>query len=79
MINPSKIADDLKKVVVSFLVFDQVKKLHNILIVWFLELLFLDHYFLAIIAIIPAIAKLSGVNDGFAMFFGGTSLLLWLV
>ena len=32
--------------------------------------------FLAIIAIVPAIAKLSGVNDGFAMFFGGTSLLI---
>eukprot|EP00389_Voromonas_pontica_P017903 GDKH01028137.1.p1 GENE.GDKH01028137.1~~GDKH01028137.1.p1 ORF type:complete len:447 (-),score=38.05 GDKH01028137.1:631-1971(-) len=32
--------------------------------------------FLAMIAIIPAIAKLAGVNDAFAMFFGGTSLLI---
>ena len=32
--------------------------------------------FLAFIAIIPAIAKLAGVNDAFAMFFGGTSLLI---
>ena len=32
--------------------------------------------FLAFIAIIPAIAKIAGVNDAFAMFFGGTSLLI---
>jgi preprotein translocase subunit SecY len=32
--------------------------------------------FLAFIAIIPAIAKLAGVNDAFAIFFGGTSLLI---
>ena len=31
---------------------------------------------LAFIAIIPAIAKLAGVNDAFAIFFGGTSLLI---
>ncbi len=31
---------------------------------------------LALIAIIPAIAKMAGVNDAFAMFFGGTSLLI---
>jgi preprotein translocase subunit SecY len=32
--------------------------------------------FLAVIAILPAFAKLSGVTDGFSMFFGGTSLLI---
>jgi preprotein translocase subunit SecY len=32
--------------------------------------------FLALIAILPSIAKLAGVNDGFAMFFGGTSILI---
>jgi len=32
--------------------------------------------FLAMIAILPAIAKVSGVNDSFAMFFGGTSILI---
>ena len=31
---------------------------------------------LAFIAIIPALAKIAGVNDAFAMFFGGTSLLI---
>ncbi len=32
--------------------------------------------FLGIIAILPAFAMLSGVNTGFAYFFGGTSLLI---
>jgi preprotein translocase subunit SecY len=32
--------------------------------------------FLAVIAIIPAFAKVAGVTDGFSMFFGGTSLLI---
>jgi len=32
--------------------------------------------FLAIIAIIPAFASLVGVNQGFARFFGGTSLII---
>jgi preprotein translocase subunit SecY len=31
---------------------------------------------LAIIAILPAFAKMAGVGDSFAMFFGGTSLLI---
>jgi preprotein translocase subunit SecY len=29
-----------------------------------------------LIAVLPAIAKLAGVNDGFAMFFGGPSILI---
>jgi len=32
--------------------------------------------FLAIIAILPAIAWASGITSGFEMFFGGTSLLI---
>jgi preprotein translocase subunit SecY len=32
--------------------------------------------FLAFIAIIPAFASMAGVNASFAMFFGGTSLLI---
>jgi preprotein translocase subunit SecY len=32
--------------------------------------------FLAIIAILPAFAKILGINQGFAQFFGGTSLLI---
>lgn len=33
-------------------------------------------FFLACIAILPAIARICGVNDQFASFFGGTSLLI---
>ncbi|MEM7101516.1 MAG: preprotein translocase subunit SecY [Bacteroidota bacterium] len=33
-------------------------------------------FFLAIVAILPAFAAMAGVNLGFAMFFGGTSLLI---
>jgi preprotein translocase subunit SecY len=32
--------------------------------------------FLAIVAIMPAFAKLLGINEAFAQFFGGTSLLI---
>ena len=32
--------------------------------------------FLAIVAIMPAFAKMLGLNDSFAQFFGGTSLLI---
>ena len=32
--------------------------------------------FLAAIAILPSIAKMAGINDAFAMFFGGTSILI---
>lgn len=32
--------------------------------------------FLAIVAIMPAFAGLVGINQGFAQFFGGTSLLI---
>ena len=32
--------------------------------------------FLAIIAILPAFARIAGINDSFASFYGGTSLLI---
>ena len=32
--------------------------------------------FLAIIAILPAIARIFGISDAFASFYGGTSLLI---
>ena len=32
--------------------------------------------FLAIVAILPAFARIAGVSQGFAQFFGGTSLLI---
>ena len=32
--------------------------------------------FLALVAILPAFARIAGVSQGFAQFFGGTSLLI---
>ena len=76
MINPSKIADDLKKSggFIPGVRPGEETASHIDSVVS--RITFPGSLFLAIIAIIPAIAKLSGVNDGFAMFFGGTSLLI---
>jgi preprotein translocase subunit SecY len=35
--------------------------------------------FLALIAVFPIIVSLMDVQQSWAMFFGGTSLILWLV
>jgi len=76
MINPSKIADDLKKSggFIPGVRPGEDTSLHIDSIVS--RITFPGSLFLAIIAIVPAIASLAGVNDGFAMFFGGTSLLI---
>ena len=36
----------------------------------------MNRIFLGLIAILPAFASKFGINTGFAMFFGGTSLLI---
>ncbi len=76
MINPKKIADDLKKsggfipgVRPGEETADYVDTLVS-------RITFPGSLFLAAIAIIPAIAYLAGVNGQFAMFFGGTSILI---
>ncbi|MEN9301842.1 MAG: hypothetical protein RL264_271 [Bacteroidota bacterium] len=76
MINPSKIADDLKKSG-GFVpgIRPGEETAHHIDDV-VTRITLPGSLFLAMIAILPAIAKLAGVNDGFAMFFGGTSVLI---
>jgi len=76
MINPSKIADDLKRSG-GFIpgVRPGEETAHHIDSV-VSRITFPGSLFLAIIAILPSIAKLVGINDGFAMFFGGTSILI---
>jgi len=76
MINPSKIADDLKKsggfipgVRPGEETAEHVDQVVS-------RITFPGSLFLAMIAILPSIAKLAGVNDSFAMFFGGTSILI---
>jgi len=76
MINPRKIADDLKRsggfipgVRPGEETADYIDSLVS-------RITFPGSVFLAFIAIIPAIAYIAGVNGQFAMFFGGTSLLI---
>lgn len=76
MINPSKIADDLKKsggFVPGVRPGEETAEHIDAVVS---RITFPGSLFLALIAILPSIAKLAGVNDGFAMFFGGTSILI---
>jgi len=76
MINPRKIADELKRsggFIPGVRPGEETASYVDSLVS---RITFPGSMFLAFIAIIPAIAKLAGVNDAFAMFFGGTSLLI---
>ncbi|MEN9399457.1 MAG: hypothetical protein RL632_558 [Bacteroidota bacterium] len=76
MINPRKIADDLKRsggFIPGVRPGEETAEYIDTLVS---RITFPGSLFLAAIAILPSLAKLSGVNDAFAMFFGGTSLLI---
>lgn len=76
MINPRKIADDLKRsggFIPGIRPGEETASYIDSLVS---RITFPGSVFLATIAIIPAIAKMAGVNDAFAMFFGGTSMLI---
>jgi len=76
MINPRKIADDLKKsggFIPGIRPGEETASYIDSLVS---RITFPGSLFLAIIAVFPAVAKMAGVNDAFAMFFGGTSLLI---
>lgn len=76
MINPRKIADDLKRsggFVPGVKPGEDTAEYIDELVS---RITFPGSLFLAAIAILPAVAKLAGVNDAFAMFFGGTSVLI---
>lgn len=76
MINPRKIADDLKRnggFIPGVRPGEETADYIDTLVS---RITFPGSLFLAFVAIIPAIAKMAGVNDAFAMFFGGTSLLI---
>lgn len=76
MINPRKIADDLKKsggFIPGIRPGEETASYIDSLVS---RITFPGSVFLAFIAIIPAIAKMAGVDSAFAMFFGGTSLLI---
>lgn len=76
MINPRKIADDLKKsggFIPGVRPGEETAEYIDTLVS---RITFPGSLFLAAIAILPSMAKIAGVNDAFAMFFGGTSILI---
>jgi preprotein translocase subunit SecY len=76
MINPRKIADELKRsggFIPGVRPGDETAEYIDTLVS---RITFPGSLSLAIVAILPAIAKIAGVNDAFAMFFGGTSVLI---
>ena len=76
MINPRKIADELKRSGGFIPGIRPGEDTAHYIDALVSRITFPGSLFLAFIAIIPAIAKIAGVNDAFAMFFGGTSLLI---
>lgn len=76
MINPRKIADELKRsggFIPGVRPGEETAEYIDSLVS---RITFPGSLFLAFIAIIPAFASMAGVNASFAMFFGGTSLLI---
>ena len=76
MINPKKIADDLKRSGGFIPGVRPGEETADYIDTLVSRITFPGSLFLAVIAIIPAIAYLAGVNGQFAMFFGGTSILI---
>ncbi len=76
MINPRKIADELKRSGGFIPGIRPGEDTANYIDSLVSRITLPGSIFLAFVAIIPAIAKIAGVNDAFAMFFGGTSLLI---
>ncbi|MBW7868136.1 MAG: preprotein translocase subunit SecY [Brumimicrobium sp.] len=76
MINPKKMADDLKRnggFIPGIRPGNETADYIDALVS---KITLPGSIFLALIAIIPAIAVKFGIGDGFALFFGGTSLLI---
>jgi len=76
MINPRKIADELKRnggFIPGVRPGEDTAEYIDTLVS---RITFPGSLSLAIVAVLPAIAHIAGVNDAFAMFFGGTSVLI---
>jgi len=76
MINPKKIADELKRsggFIPGVRPGEETAEYIDTLVS---RITLPGSISLAIVAILPAIAHIAGVNDAFAMFFGGTSVLI---
>ena len=75
-INPTQIADDMKRNGGFVPGVKPGKQTADFLDDILTKITMPGAIFLAIIAILPAFAMIAGVNQGFAQFYGGTSLLI---
>ena len=75
-INPNQMADDLKKNGGFIPGVKPGKRTADYLDMILSRITLPGSIFLGIIAILPAFARLGGVNSSFAQFYGGTSLLI---
>jgi preprotein translocase subunit SecY len=75
-INPKQIAEDLKRSNGFVPGIKPGKKTAEHIDSVMSKLTFPGSLFLALVAIMPAFAKMFGIQQGFASFFGGTSLLI---
>lgn len=75
-VNPNQIADDLKRNGGFVPGIKPGKDTSNFIDTVLTRITLPGSIFLAIVAILPAIASLAGVNQQFAQFYGGTSLLI---
>jgi preprotein translocase subunit SecY len=76
MINPRKMADDLKRSGGFIPGVRPGEETADYIDTLVSRITLPGSLFLAIIAIMPAIARAAGITSGFEMFFGGTSLLI---
>ena len=75
-VNPNQIADDLKRNGGFVPGIKPGKDTSNFIDAVLTRITLPGSIFLAVVAILPAIASLAGVNQQFAQFYGGTSLLI---
>jgi len=75
-INPKQMADDMKKNGGFIPGVKPGKKTVEFIDTIMSRITLPGSIFLAIVAVLPAIAVLAGVNNQFANFYGGTSLLI---
>ena len=76
IINPTQMAEDLKRNNGFIPGVKPGKKTAEYIDTIMSRITLPGSVFLAIVAILPAFARLAGVSQGFAQFFGGTSLLI---
>ena len=76
IINPTQMAEDLKRNNGFIPGVKPGKKTADYIDTIMSRITLPGSFFLAVVAILPAFARIAGVSMGFAQFFGGTSLLI---